>query len=68
LTRNISPAELSRSALEAVCYQTRDLLDAMQKDCKNGTEDTVLRVSPKIAPRALASQCGAPSPVKEGTR
>lgn len=44
LTRNSGPAELSRAALEAVCYQTRDLLDAMQKDWKNGTEDTVLRV------------------------
>ncbi|MGO8091905.1 glycerol kinase GlpK [Rhizobium leguminosarum] len=44
LTRNSGPAEFSRAALEAVCYQTRDLLDAMQKDWKNGTEDTVLRV------------------------
>ncbi|MGO8085415.1 FGGY-family carbohydrate kinase, partial [Rhizobium leguminosarum] len=32
LTRNSGPAEFSRAALEAVCYQTRDLLDAMQKD------------------------------------
>jgi glycerol kinase len=44
LTRNSGPAELSRAALEAVCYQTRDLLDAMQKDWKNGADDTVLRV------------------------
>ncbi len=44
LTRNSGPGELSRAALEAVCYQTRDLLEAMQKDWKNGTDDTVLRV------------------------
>lgn len=44
LTRNSGPAEFARAALEAVCYQTRDLLDAMQKDWKNGTDDTVLRV------------------------
>ena len=44
LTRNSGPAEFARAALEAVCYQTRDLLDAMQKDWKNGSDDTVLRV------------------------
>ncbi|SDP29594.1 glycerol kinase GlpK [Desulforhopalus singaporensis] len=43
ITRATGPAELSRAALESVCYQTRDLLDAMQKDWgKMG--DTVLRV------------------------
>ncbi|MGV8938018.1 MAG: glycerol kinase GlpK [Allorhizobium sp.] len=44
LTRNTGPAEFCRAALEAVCYQTRDLLDAMHKDWKNAGEDTVLRV------------------------
>jgi len=44
LTRSTGPAEFARAALEAVCYQTRDLLDAMQKDWKNATDDTVLRV------------------------
>ena len=44
MTRNTGPAELARAALEAVCYQTRDLLDAMHKDWKNAEEDTVLRV------------------------
>jgi len=44
LTRNTGPAELSRAALEAVCYQTRDLLDAMHKDWQNGGSETVLRV------------------------
>jgi glycerol kinase len=32
LTRNTGRAELARAALEAVAYQTRDLLDAMQAD------------------------------------
>jgi glycerol kinase len=43
LTRNSGPAEIAKAALEAVCYQTRDLLEAMHKDWKGGG-DTVLRV------------------------
>jgi glycerol kinase len=43
LTRNSGPAEIARAALEAVCYQTRDLLEAMHRDWKGGG-DTVLRV------------------------
>lgn len=44
LTRGTGPAEFARAALEAVCYQTGDLLDAMHKDWKNSNGDTVLRV------------------------
>jgi glycerol kinase len=44
MTRNTGPAEFARAALEAVCYQTRDLLDAMHKDWKSSEADTVLRV------------------------
>lgn len=44
LTRNSGPAEIARAALEAVCYQTRDLLTAMRKDWKSGGGETVLRV------------------------
>ncbi len=44
LTRGTGPAEFARAALEAVCYQTADLLDAMHKDWKNANGDTVLRV------------------------
>ncbi|MFC3705544.1 glycerol kinase GlpK [Devosia honganensis] len=44
LTRNSGPAEIARAALEAVCYQTRDLLEAMRKDWKGHDGDTVLRV------------------------
>ncbi len=43
LTRNSGPAEIAKAALEAVCYQTRDLLQAMHRDWKGGG-DTVLRV------------------------
>jgi glycerol kinase len=32
LTRATGPAEVARAALEAVCYQTRDLLEAMEAD------------------------------------
>jgi glycerol kinase len=32
LTRASGPAEIARAALEAVCYQTRDLLHAMEAD------------------------------------
>ena len=43
ITRATGPAELSKAALESVCYQTRDLLDAMKKDWPDIGE-TVLRV------------------------
>jgi glycerol kinase len=32
LTRSTGPAELARAALESVCYQTHDLLNAMRAD------------------------------------
>ncbi|MBJ3784761.1 glycerol kinase GlpK [Devosia sediminis] len=43
ITRNTGPAEIAKAALEAVSYQTRDLLEAMRKDWQ-GDGDTVLRV------------------------
>ncbi|MGE0846621.1 MAG: FGGY family carbohydrate kinase, partial [Flavobacteriaceae bacterium] len=43
LTRGTGPAEFARAALEAVCYQTRDLLEAMRGDWGKARE-TVLRV------------------------
>ena len=33
LTRNTGPNELARAALQSVCLQTYDLLQAMRKDC-----------------------------------
>lgn len=43
LTRGTGPEEICRASLEAVCYQTRDLVDAMRKDWGDKTQ-TVLRV------------------------
>jgi glycerol kinase len=43
LTRKTGPDELARAALEAVCFQTADLLAAMRKDWQ-GASDTILRV------------------------
>jgi glycerol kinase len=48
LTRNAGVAELARAALEAVGYQTRDLLDAMRADWP-AASDTVLRVDGGMA-------------------
>ena len=45
LSRKSGPPEISRAALEAVGYQTRDLLDAMHADWPSSARaDTVLRV------------------------
>jgi glycerol kinase len=48
LTRDSGPNELARAALESVCFQTLDLLDAMRADCCDNDcgalADTVLRV------------------------
>jgi glycerol kinase len=43
LTRNTGANELARAALEAVCFETHDLLAAMRKDWPSAAE-TVLRV------------------------
>jgi len=45
LTRATGPNEIAKATLEAVCYQTHDLLEAMQKDWKSSSaKKTVLRV------------------------
>ena len=43
LTRATGPKELARAALDSVCFQTVDLIDAMTSDWK-GAGETVLRV------------------------
>ena len=43
ITRATGPNEIARAALESVCYQTLDLLDAMHADY-SGLSDTALRV------------------------
>ncbi len=44
LTRATGPRELARAALESVCFQTRDLIEAMRRDWAVGQGETVLRV------------------------
>jgi len=44
LTRATGPKELARAALEAVGYQTRDLIEAMRGDWQGDDAETVLRV------------------------
>ena len=46
---------MARAVLEAVCYQTRDLLEAMQRDVGSGTE-TVLRVDGGMVASAWTMQ------------
>jgi glycerol kinase len=48
LTRNTGPREMARAALESVCYQTRDLIEAMRGDWTAAGE-TVLRVDGGMA-------------------
>ena len=48
LTRGTTPKEIARAALEAVCYQTRDLLEAMGNDW-SGDAKPVLRVDGGMA-------------------
>jgi glycerol kinase len=55
LTRNSGMAELARAALEAVGYQTRDLLDAMRADWPQPAA-TVLRVDGGMAASEVTMQ------------
>lgn len=57
LTRNAGKAELTKAALEAVCYQTHDLLDAMHKDWRGNAGDTVLRVDGGMSASDWTMQC-----------
>ncbi|MFG1228702.1 glycerol kinase GlpK [Xanthobacter wiegelii] len=72
LTRATGPAELARAALESVCFQTVDLIDAMRADWPDG--DTVLRVdggmtASDFTMQRLADLLGAPvdRPVEKET-
>jgi glycerol kinase len=56
LTRNSGGPELARAALEAVGYQTRDLLEAMRADWPAAATDTVLRVDGGMAASDVAMQ------------
>ncbi len=64
LTRATGPRELAKAALESVCYQTRDLLQAMHADFEDNHE-TVLRVDGGMVAsewtmQRLADLLGAP--------
>jgi glycerol kinase len=48
LTRNTGPNELARAALQSVCFQTFDLLQAMRGDCPAAAK-AVLRVDGGLA-------------------
>jgi len=56
LTRKSGVAELARAALEAVGYQTRDLLEAMRADWPAMGADTVLRVDGGMAASDVTMQ------------
>ncbi|MCA0433592.1 MAG: glycerol kinase GlpK [Proteobacteria bacterium] len=56
LTRGTTNRELARAALESVCYQTRDLLEAMRKDW-GSSGDTVLRVDGGMTASDWTMQC-----------
>jgi glycerol kinase len=58
LTRATGPKEIARAALEAVCYQTLDLLDAMKADWPDGEgAETVLRVDGGMVASDWTMQC-----------
>jgi len=54
LTRDAGPAHLVRAALESLAYQTRDLLDALEKDGAPALE--VLKVDGGVTANAWAMQ------------
>jgi glycerol kinase len=56
LTRKSGVAELARATLEAVGYQTRDLLEAMRADWPAAGTDTVLRVDGGMAASDVTMQ------------
>jgi glycerol kinase len=64
LTRSTGPNELARAALESVCFQTLDLVEAMRADA-GAMADTVLRVDGGMVTsdwtmQRLADLLGAP--------
>ncbi|SON57371.1 Glycerol kinase [Hartmannibacter diazotrophicus] len=56
LTRNTGPAEFARAALEAVCFQTADLVEAMHRDWAASAE-TILRVDGGMVASDWTMQC-----------
>ncbi|WP_421858440.1 glycerol kinase GlpK [Oricola sp.] len=58
LTRGTGPNEIARATLESVCYQTRDLLDAMHGDWGEAdSASTTLRVDGGMVVSDWTMQC-----------
>jgi glycerol kinase len=57
LTRAANKAHIARAALEAICYQTRDVMDAMVAD--SGVPMTEMRVDGGITANSLCMQMQA---------
>ena len=57
LTRSATKAHLARAALEAICYQTRDVMDAMVAD--SGVPMVEMRVDGGITANSLCMQMQA---------
>lgn len=67
LTQFTTKGHIVRASLEAVCFQTRDILEAMARDCGKASTETLgeLRVDGKMASNNLLLQlqadlCGFP--------
>jgi glycerol kinase len=56
MTRSTGPNELAKAALEATCFQTHDLLEAMHRDW-SGASRTVLRVDGGMVESDWTMQC-----------
>ena len=56
LSRGTTSKEIVRAALESVCYQTRDLVDAMRADW-GASRETVLRVDGGMVASDWTMQC-----------
>lgn len=61
LTQFTTKGHIIRASLEAVCYQTRDILEAMARDCGKMSTETLseLRVDGKMAENNLLLQLQA---------
>jgi glycerol kinase len=58
LTRNTGPREFAKAALESVCYQTLDLMEAMRADWASVTPSrTILRVDGGMTASDWTMQC-----------
>ncbi len=55
LTRDTGPADFARAALESVCFQTRDLLEAMEND--GAAKPSALRVDGGMVANEWLLQC-----------